>query len=368
MSATYIIAEAGVNHNGALDKALALVDVAHEAGADAVKFQHFKADNLVSKRAPKAAYQQRLTREDESQWTMLKRLELTKAEFKQLAAYCRECNLDFLCTPFDGLSLQELTSEVAMRYLKIPSGEITNAPFLLTLARAETPIILSTGMSTLADVENALSVLAFGFLDGRQNSIDLMSDGALALKREAFQMAYASDEGREKLKEKVTLLHCTTEYPAPIEEVNLRVLQTLKHSFGLRTGYSDHTKGITIPIAAVAMGAEIIEKHITLSRELPGPDHQASLEPNELKAMVRGIREVEQAMGDGVKRLMSSEVKNKPIARKSLVANAVIKAGERFSSENLCIKRPGQGVDPMCYWDYLGKTAKRDYQADDLIE
>lgn len=352
----YIIAEAGVNHNGSLKMAKELIEAAAHAGADAVKFQTFKADFLVSKNAEKAEYQQRSTGADESQYHMLKKLELNEEMHGVLIQHCQACNIEFLSTPFDEDSLTMLAEKYDIPYIKIPSGEITNAPFLLKIAQTDKPVILSTGMSTLGEVETALKVLAFGYLHhGESPSVA------------AFEQAYVSKNGQRILKEKVKLLHCTTEYPAPFAEVNLKVMDTLQRAFGLSVGYSDHTQGITVPIAAAARGANIIEKHFTLDRELPGPDHKASLEPSELKNMVLAIRQIEISLGNSLKLPTASELKNKKVARKSLVAIRGIKAGEVFTKENLGIKRPGDGISPLLYWDYLGRTADRDYSEDEKI-
>lgn len=353
---TYIIAEAGVNHNGSLEMAKQLVDVAAEAGADAVKFQTFKSKKVVSKFASKAEYQKETTGQEESQLEMVQKLELDEQAHQELIQYCRERRIEFLSTPFDEDSLVLLVKGLQLSVLKIPSGEITNAPLLLKFAETKCPLILSTGMSTLGEVEQALGVLAFGYINkGEQPSI------------EAFQEAYMSEEGQKALKQYITLLHCTTEYPAPFEEVNLRVMDTLRQAFGLPVGYSDHTSGIVVPIAAVARGAVVIEKHFTLDRTLPGPDHQASLEPKELREMVQAIRQVEKAMGVSVKVPTFSELKNKEIARKSIVAASNVRAGEIFTSNNITVKRPGTGMSPMRYWEVIGKQASRDYLEDEEI-
>jgi len=353
----YIIAEAGVNHNGSLDRAIRLIGAAAEAGADAVKFQTFKADKLVSRTAPKAAYQIKNTGEVESQHEMIRQLELDEAAHLQLKQHCLSKGIEFLSTPFDLESLDMLACRFDLSLIKLASGEITNAPFLLAAARTGKPIILSTGMSDLGDIEVALGILSFGYT--RHGSVPSMA---------AFKDAYASEEGQAALRSKVTLLHCTTEYPAPFAEVNLRAMETLRQAFCLPVGYSDHTAGISIPLAATALGATVIEKHFTLDRKLPGPDHKASLEPNELAEMVRGIRQIEQALGTSRKAPTPSELKNRPVARKSLVAARDIAAGETFSAENLAIKRPGSGISPVHYWDWIGKVATRPYVTDELIE
>lgn len=329
---TLIIAEAGVNHNGNLDMALRLVDSAADAGADIVKFQTFKAANIVTADAVRAEYQQKNTGDDESQYAMLRRLELTEEDHHQLLARCRDRGIEFLSTPFDIESVDFLAS-IGVRRWKIPSGEITNYPLIRKIAGMAGHVILSTGMSTPEEIAAALDVLAkFG-----------------------------------KNKEDITLLHCTTEYPAPVSEVNLRAIEEMRELFGVETGYSDHTEGIIIPVAAVALGASVIEKHFTLSRDLPGPDHKASLEPAELAAMVSGIRDVEKALGDGHKRVAPSEMKNRDIARKSIVAATAIRKGEAFTEKNLTAKRPGTGISPMMWESIVGQTAPKDFEVDEQI-
>jgi len=352
----YIIAEAGVNHNGSPEMARELVLAAVRAGADAVKFQTFKADKLVTRAAPKADYQTATTDAGESQHEMIRKLELSADQHAVLIDLCNTRNIEFLSTPFDLESLDLLVRRFNLSRIKLSSGDLTNAPLLLAAARSGKPVIVSTGMSTIGEIEAALGVLAFGYTG---------HGGGPGVA--AFEHAYATKAGQEALRRNVTLLHCTTEYPAPFADVNLRAMQTLAAAFGLRTGYSDHTAGIAIPVAAVALGAQMIEKHFTLDRNLPGPDHQASLEPDELAQMVRSIREVETALGTGVKQLAPSEAKNRAIARKSLVAAVPISRGEAFSATNLTVKRPGDGIAPALYWEYLGKTADRDYQADERI-
>ena len=352
----YIIAEAGVNHNGSLNMALQLVDLAAESGADAVKFQTFKAEKCISIAAPKAEYQIQTTDFLESQLEMIKKLELDEQAHRLLIERCNLRGIEFLSTPFDLDSLDLLVHIFDLPVIKIPSGEITNAPLLLKIAQTDKPVILSTGMSTLGEIEDALGVLAFGYLGKGNPSIA------------GFRETYCSAEGLATLQEKVTLLHCTTEYPAPIGDVNLKVMDTLMSAFGLPVGYSDHTEGIAVPIAAVARGAVVIEKHFTLDRTLPGPDHKASLEPSELKQMVAAIRVVEQALGAGRKHPTPSELKNMSVARKSLVADRTITAGEPFTAENLAVKRPGNGLSPMQYWKLLNRKAGRDFTADEEIE
>ncbi|MEL0613782.1 N-acetylneuraminate synthase [Marinomonas arenicola] len=354
---TVVIAEAGVNHNG--DEALAfkLIDAAHSAGADIVKFQTFKAKNLVTAEAVQADYQITNTGKQESQLAMLSRLELSYDAHHQLVDYCVKLGIEFLSTAFDSESLDFLVNDLKLTRLKIPSGEITNAPLVLQHARTGCDLIVSTGMATLAEIETALGVIAFGYT-AAADAKPSMSE---------FQKAYSSKEGQKALKEKVIILHCTTEYPAPMAEINLKAMDTLGRSFDLPAGYSDHSKGIVIPIAAVARGAVLIEKHFTLDKLMEGPDHKASLEPDELAAMVEAIRQVEVSIGSPVKSPTVSEIKNKIVTRKSLVAAKSINTGEAFSSENLIIKRPGKGMSPYLYWDTLKRKASRDYQAGELI-
>lgn len=354
---TFIIAEAGVNHNGDQTLAKRLIDVAAEAGADAVKFQTFRAEQIVSRSAAKAEYQTRTTDQGESQFEMIRKLELTEMDHEALIAYARVRGIVFLSTPFDMPSLHLLTGRFGLQTIKIPSGEITNAPFLLDIARTAQQVILSTGMSTLAEIEAALGVLAFGFT----------APASAAPQRGDFEQAFASDSGQQSLHTRATLLHCTTEYPAPFGEVNLRAMDTLAAAFGLPVGYSDHTPGIHISLAAVARGARVIEKHFTLDRNLPGPDHKASIEPDELRDLVCQTREVERALGDGVKRPAASEWKNRDVARKSLVVTRAIKEGEIFTEENLTCKRPGTGLSPFAYWQILGQTATCNYNVDEVL-
>jgi N,N'-diacetyllegionaminate synthase len=330
MEKTLIIAEAGVNHNGSLKRALELVDAAKEAGADIVKFQTFDVDRLVSRFAPMADYQKKNLGTDESQKEMLNQLTLTHDEFLKVAQHCREVGIEFLSTPFDIDSVHFL--DPLVRMWKVPSGEITNYPYLVEIARTKKKVILSTGMSTLSEIHDAADVLK--------------SNGA----------------------EDLTILHCTTEYPAPIDDVNLNVMSTLRKEFGCPVGYSDHTKGIEVSLAAAAMGASVIEKHFTLDRNLPGPDHKASLEPEELKELVTGIRKIERAKGNFTKQPSETELKNRVAARKSVVAACRIKQGEAFTEDNLTTKRPGSGISPMRWNDLLGRKAVRDFEEDELIE
>jgi N-acetylneuraminate synthase len=352
-----VIAEAGVNHNGDLQRALALIDVAAAAGADYVKFQTFNAGELASRAAPKARYQLERTPASQSQLEMLRQLQLSAADHRALLAHAAQRRIGLLSTPFDLSSLRLLTQELGLELIKVPSGEITNGPFLLEIARTGRDVIVSTGMSSLAEVAAALQVLAFGYTSGSQSvpTPEALADG------------YRAAAGREALQKHVRLLHCTTEYPAPAAEVNLAAMETLAVSFALPVGLSDHTAGIHVAAAAVARGACIIEKHFTLDRSLPGPDHAASLEPDELSEMVRNLREVRAALGDGVKRASSSELHNIPVARKYLVAATRIQRGERFSPQNLTSKRAGGGISPMEYWRLLGSAASRDYERDDPI-
>lgn len=331
---TLIIAEAGVNHNGDMALARQLIVAAAAAGADLVKFQTFQARKIVAASAPKADYQKQTTGADESQLEMIRKLELSRADHEMLIAECKKHGVGFFSTAFDQDSLELLRELGCLEMVKIPSGELTNLPLLRQVSQLGKPILLSTGMANLADIEAAIEAI----------------------------------EANGTPRSQITLLHCTTEYPTPMEEVNLRAMLSIKQAFGVEVGYSDHTPGIEVPIAAVAMGARIIEKHFTLDCNLPGPDHRASLEPQQLAAMVRGIRNIEQALGDGIKRPSSSELKNKPIARKSIVALRDIRAGELFSPENLTTKRPGTGISPMQWDAVIGKTAPRDFASDELIE
>lgn len=331
---TLIIAEAGVNHNGDMALARQLIAAAAAAGADLVKFQTFQANKIVAATAPKANYQKQTTSTDESQLEMIRKLELSRADHEMLIAECKKHGIGFFSTAFDPESLALLSELGCLEMVKIPSGELTNLPLLREISRLGKPTLLSTGMANLADIEAAIDAIE---ANGTPRSL-------------------------------ITVLHCTTEYPTPMEDVNLRAMLSIRQAFGVEVGYSDHTPGIEVPIAAVAMGARVIEKHFTLDRNLPGPDHRASLEPGELAAMVCGIRNIEQALGDGIKRPSPSELKNKPIARKSIVAQRDIKAGELFSTENLTTKRPGTGISPMQWDAVIGKTARRDFSADELIE
>lgn len=351
-----IIAEAGVNHNGSIDMAKQLIDVASEAGADIIKFQTFKAENVISKYAAKADYQKKTTAENESQLDMVKKLELDEAAHHILIDHCRTSGIEFLSTPFDFESIDLLCQKLNLSRVKIPSGEITNGPYLLHIAKTDKPVILSTGMSTLGEVETALAVLSFGYLHKKQKP-----------SLQQFQDAYYSEKGQAILAKKVILLHCTTEYPAPFEEVNLKVMETMQKAFGIPVGLSDHTPGIAVSLAATALGAAVIEKHFTLDKNLPGPDHKASLVPNELKDMIIGIRQIEAALGNGKKIPMPKELKNQVVARKSLVAARPICKGEIYTSQNLSIKRPGTGLSPMKYWELIGEKVNKNHDVDEII-
>jgi N-acetylneuraminate synthase len=354
----FVIAEAGVNHNGSAEMAFDLIDAAAAAGADAVKFQTFRTDKVVTSAAPKAAYQATNTGEGGSQLEMIRKLELGDEVFRRLAAHAAARSIEFMSTPFDLESLRFLAgNDIGLRRLKVPSGEITNALLLLQAARTGLPLIVSTGMSTLDEIEAALTVIAFGFT--RVNEMPSL---------DKCRVAYASVAGQEALHDKVTLLHCTTEYPAPLADVNLRAMETMRAKFGLPVGYSDHTQGIVVPVAAVALGAVAIEKHFTLDRALPGPDHRASLEPAELRAMVEGIRAATAALGTSEKAPTPSEAPNIPIARRSLVAARAIKRGELFEAAMIDAKRPGGGLSPMLAWTLIGTRARRDFAKDETLE
>lgn len=331
MEKVFIIAEAGVNHNGSLEIAKKLIDSAVDAGADAVKFQTFKTENIVCKNAGKAEYQKNTTDAAENQFDMLKKLELTEEMHEEIMQYCEKSGIQFLSTPFDLDSIDYLEG-LGITMMKVPSGEITNYPYLKKIGQTKKPVIISTGMSELEEVEAAIKVL------------------------------------RDNGSEEITVLHCNTEYPTPYKDVNLKAILSLKEKLNLKVGYSDHTLGIEIPIAAVAIGAEVVEKHFTLDKKMEGPDHKASLEPHELKAMVQAIRNVEHALGTGVKIPSPSEKKNITVARKSIVAKQKIAKGEVFTEENLTTKRPGNGVSPMCWNEVIGKLANREYEIDELIE
>ncbi|TGY42455.1 N-acetylneuraminate synthase [Clostridium sartagoforme] len=331
MSKVFIIAEAGVNHNGSIEIAKKLIDEAAKCGVDAVKFQSFKAKNLVTKIAKQADYQKENMKKEVSQYEMLKALELSYDDHIELINYSKEKGIMFLSSPFDLESI-DMLMELGIEIFKVPSGEIENVPYLKKIAKTGKKVILSTGMSNLADIEFALDIL------------------------------------REAGAKDISVLHCNTDYPTKMEEVNLTAMNTIGNAFLVEIGYSDHTKGIEIPIAAVALGAKIIEKHFTLDKNMDGPDHKASLEPDELKAMVDSIRNVEIALGNGIKALTNSEKKNIKVARKSIICSSYIKKGEVFTEENLTIKRPGTGLSPKMWDKIIGKKAQRDYNVDEMVE
>ena len=354
---TALIAEAGVNHNGSLPRALEMVDVAARAGADAIKFQSFKAELLATSQAPKAQYQVRGTSASESQLDMLRALELDRAAHHALAARCRERGIAFLSTPFDLDSLALLAGELQMPMLKISSGDLTNGPLLHAAARTGKSVLLSTGMATLEEIGAALAVLAHGYVE---------RDAAPSAH--ALAEARASAAGMQAVRDRVTLLQCTTEYPAAPGDLNLRAMGGLKARFGTRIGFSDHSTGIEAAIAAAALGAEVIEKHFTLDRALPGPDHAASVEPAELARLVEALRIVELALGSGEKAPAAAELRNVAAARKSLVAARDVRRGEAFTADNLAAMRPGTGLSPLKYWDWIGRAAGRDYRAGELVD
>lgn len=331
MSRIFIIAEAGVNHNGSMETAKRLVDEAAKAGADAVKFQTFKTENLVCRNARKAAYQMQTTKQEESQFAMLKKLELTPDMHEELMSYCRQKHIMFLSTPFDIESLWYLV-QCGVEIIKVPSGEVSNYPYLREVGKTGKPVIISSGMSTLGEIRDAVQVL------------------------------------RDNGSNDITVLHCNTEYPTPYDNVNLQAMLTIQKELAIKAGYSDHTQGIEVPIAAAALGAAVIEKHFTLDKNMEGPDHRASLEPEELQAMIKAVRNIEAALGNGVKEPSASEKKNIEVVRKSIVAKCNIKRGEIFTETNLTTKRPGNGISPMRWNDIIGKTAVRDFEEDELIE
>ena len=334
MKHTLIIAEAGVNHNGSIELAKQLVDKAVDAGVDYIKFQTFKTEKLVAKSAQMASYQKKnIGTEDNSQFAMLKKLELSPEQHEELIAYCKEKGIKFFSTAFDLDSIDYLHS-LNLGLWKIPSGEITNYPYIKKIAQYGEPVIVSTGMCEMQDIENAVATL----------------------------------QKWGTKKEDIIILHCNTEYPTPYQDVNLKAMDAIREKFGVEVGYSDHTKGIEVPIAAVALGATVVEKHFTLDRNMEGPDHKASLEPDELKAMVSAIRNIEKAVGDGIKRVTDSEKGNIAVARKSIVASRDIKKGEIFSEDNLTVKRPGTGLSPMRWEEVIGQVAKRDFSEEELIE
>lgn len=330
MKHVFVIAEAGVNHNGDIQLAKRLIDAAVEAGADAVKFQTFKTENIVCRTAQKAKYQLETTDKSETQFEMLKKLELTEQMHRELMEYCKMRDILFLSTPFDVESIRNL-ADLGLQTFKVPSGEITNLPYLREIGKYRKKVILSTGMSSMDEVKAAVEVL-------RENGTD-----------------------------DITLLHCNSQYPTPVSDVNLLAMVSMREEIGIPVGYSDHTQGIEIPMAAVALGATVIEKHFTIDKNMEGPDHKASLEPDELKQMVKGIRRIEAALGNGIKQISSSEKENVKIGRKSIVAASIIRENERFTEENLTTKRPGTGINPMRWDELIGCCAKREYHQDDLI-
>ena len=326
-----IIAEAGVNHNGSLELAKRMADVAKEAGADIVKYQTAVPELVISRFAPKAEYQKDTTGEAESQLEMVKKIHFGFDAHRELKEYCDSIGIKYLSTPFDMDSIDFL-AEMDMPVWKIPSGEVTNLPYLEKVAKLHKPVVMSTGMCEISEIKEALEILE--------------KNGA----------------------GEITILHCNTEYPTPLKDANVRAMLDIKANFGTKVGYSDHTLGLEAPLAAVALGATVVEKHFTLDKNMEGPDHQASMNPDELKALVKAIRNTEVALGDGVKKVTESEAKNKDVARKSIVAKVPVKAGEIFTVDNITVKRPGSGISPMRWYEVLGKTAKRDFSLDELIE
>ncbi len=333
MNKTFIIAEAGVNHNGSVDTAKKLIDAASESGADAVKFQTFRAENMVTLLATKAVYQKKTTEKNETQYKMVKKLELSKEDHYELFEYCKKKEIKFLSSPFDIESIEFLDS-LGLDTFKIPSGEITNLPYLRKIGGLKKKVILSTGMSTIGEIKDALEVL----------------------------------ESNGTPRKQITILHCNTEYPTSYKDVNLKAMQVIEKELNVKVGYSDHTLGIEIPIAAVVLGATVIEKHFTLDCNMEGPDHKASLEPDELGRMVLSIRNIEEAMGDGIKKPSESELKNISVVRKSIVANCKINKGEMFTENNLAVKRPGTGISPIKWDEVMGLKAKRTFEKDELVE
>ena len=352
---TYIIAEAGVNHNGDINLAKQLIEIAKKAGADAVKFQTFKTEQLVTETATQAKYQVNNLGEATSQFDMLKKLELSFGEFRELLQYCNEIGIEFLSTPFDRESADFLIDELNIKTVKISSGDLTNIPFLYYIARKNKPIIISSGMATVEEIDEALAYICYGLA------------GLTDMDEVKVSNFAQSEEGQQLLSKYVTLLHCTTEYPAPFNSINLRAINYLQKRYPLAIGLSDHSEGIEVGIAAVALGATVIEKHFTIDRTMEGPDHVASLSPEELTYMVKGIRNIELAMGMETKEPSAIELENRRVARKSLVANCDIQQGELFTESNITVKRPGYGMAPSLYWNVVGQVAKKSYQKDDLI-
>lgn len=353
----YIIAEAGVNHNGSYKYACDLINAAVSAGANAIKFQTFQSQLLANESARLAPYQEKNTGIKQSQFELLKKLELSKEDHFKLRDYAKEQGIDFLSSPFDDESVRFLCTELELDTIKIPSGEITNAPYLWRIAKYGSNVILSTGMASVDEIHACLDVLAYGYLKtDKPISLNQMS---------GFSQ---SQDGHEVLKKKVTLLHCTSEYPASYETINLKAIDNLREVFGLQTGFSDHSEGIIIPIAATAFNISVLEKHITLNKNMDGPDHKASIEPDEFKSMVGSIRRVELALGDGKKVIGNEELKNRKVVRKSLFTASTIKKGESFSENNLVALRPEGGISPMKYWEVLESKATQDYRKGDLIK
>ena len=355
MKNIFIVAEVGVNHNGSLKIAKKLIDAAKSSGANAVKFQTFHSETLVTKKASKASYQKKRTLKNESQYQMLKKLELSKEKHKELLKYCKKKRIEFMSTAFDINSLEFLSNELNLKKYKISSSEITNTPLLIEFARKKRHIILSTGMSNIKEIELALGAIAFGFLK-------LSKPG-----KEKFIQAYQSKEGKKFLNKYVSLLHCTSDYPAKINNLNLNCIKTLKNKFRLNVGYSDHSLGTIASLIAVAMGATIIEKHITLDKNLPGPDHSASLDIEEFRDLVKQIKIVEKIKGSYEKKPTKNELKIKKLVRKSIHASKKIKKGDLFSKNNITTKRPGNGLDPSKIWDFMGRESSKDFNKDEKI-
>ena len=354
---TYIIAEAGVNHNGKISLAKKLIDEAKKIGSDAIKFQLFKPNELVSIHAKKAKYQKKNTSNNQTQLEMLEGLVLGESEIIALKEYSYKKNIDFLLSCFDLESLNFVLEKLNPKTLKIASGEITNYPLLIKHSLSKKKIILSTGMSNISEIRNALGVIAYGYLNSTKEKPS----------KSKFIKSYNSEEGKKILKKNVTLLHCTTDYPCSYKDSNLLAIKNLRDVFGLKVGYSDHTSGIEASISAVSLGARVIEKHLTIDNNLKGPDHKASLSPKDFKVMIKSIRNIEIALGDGRKRLMSSEKNNLIPSRKSLYAKKDINKNDIFNSDNLTSKRPGKGISPTQYWNYIGKKSKKNYKKDTLI-
>ena len=351
----FIIAEAGVNHNGNLSMAYKLVDAAKNAGANAIKFQIFQSENLVTHKLLKASYQQKNQSNSDSQFSMLKKLEMPFRNFKKLKLYSDKKGIQFLSTAFDNESLDYLINTISVQKLKISSGDLSNAPLLLRSAQSKKDIILSTGMSNLDEIKQALGVIAFGLTSSKKPSIV------------GFKNAFSSEVGQNALKQKVTLLHCTSEYPAPYKEINLNAITTIMDKFKIPVGYSDHSQGRVASIAAVTLGANILEKHFTLDRSLEGPDHKASLEPKELMKFVKDIRIAEISLGSSIKEAQPSELENIQFSRRFIVASKDISIGDVFTEENLTLKRAGNGINPINYWELIGKRSNKSYKMDDSI-